>query len=232
MQNDSYLPGEVKVNGLYESEKTISSHAFNEARELKDLNYLSDLYISLENNSDDSVRQSIYFVIGHILRNTFSEKDTKRLISALNTEKDNFTKVFILNRLEEIYKPTTLDLKPIFDLNNSRNWHVRCSSYLALTNTEKSNEDYLNQLILTKEKEDDIVYILRALGFIGTKKSLPSVEKYLKDRKAKIKYEANIVLATIMLRESQNVSEIIKKTNHPESFVIRLKERLDVLTRL
>ena len=103
MQNNSYRPGEVKENYIHESEKTISSYAFNEARDLKDLNYLSDLYISLENNSDDSFRQSIYFAIGQILRNTYSEKDTERLISALNTEKDNFKKVFIyFNKIERL----------------------------------------------------------------------------------------------------------------------------------
>ena len=212
MNDRSYRAGEVKKIDIYESSKTVAWLAMDEARGLKDENTLQDLYALLNNNLEESVKQNIYFAIGYITKNTQNHEAIDFLLHSLKKEKESFTLVTILNRLEEIFKPKSIDLKNIVDLNNHRNWHVRCSSYLALTNSELNRETYLAELLSTKEKEDDIVYLLRALGYIGTAKSIPVIESVTKTN-----YE---------------IKEIVKKTKCSESYLNTIVSRLHLLSRI
>lgn len=233
MSDDSYRPGQSKVDGLFESDKTVYAEAYEEVRHLSQGDLLNDLYSFLDVESDSTKRQHAYYIIGNIAKNLKDLKATKYLVQALTKEKDKNTLVTILNLLPDLFKPLEIDLSPIYKLMSNRNWHVRGLSFAALTNTENKVEDFLIDKLRTTDNKDDIQYLLYAIQNVGTKKSLIVVEPHLKNRKPSIKSTAHTVVALIMIREGIPDSEIAKKLKLPTPPILiqTLKERMALLTK-
>ena len=233
MSDDSYRAGELSVEGLFESSKTISSEAYEEVRHLNKKELLVDLYSLLDIESDDTKRHQAYFIIGNIAKNSNDLEATKYLVAALAKEKDKNILVVILSLVAELFKPLSIDLSPIYKLTSSRNWHVRGLSYEALTNTENKVEDFLIEKLKETENKTDIQYLLFAIQNVATKKSLPVVEPYLKNRKPDIKSTACNVIALIMIREGFSNIEIAKKLKLPTPSILieTFRERLSLLTK-
>ncbi|MEK7227033.1 MAG: HEAT repeat domain-containing protein, partial [Bacteroidota bacterium] len=97
--------------------------------------------------------------------------------------------------------------------------------------TEIKNENYLITLLDNIDKIDDIKYIVRSLGYIGTNKSVELLISYLKHKSQNIRYESLNTLPTIMLREGYTYEEIKKKTNVSDNYLDIRKERLKTLSR-
>ena len=113
MSDDNYLEGEVKINGVYESGKTISSKAFDEARTLSNTEYLDELYFKIHQEKDLVIRSNLYFIVKHIGINTQNIEATSFLINRLAIEKDKNLLVNILLNLGELYEPSVIDISPI-----------------------------------------------------------------------------------------------------------------------
>jgi len=233
MSDDTYRPGEIVVNGVFESGKTVYSHAYEEVKNLDKKGLLVDLYLFLDKENDTTKRQHAFFIIGNIAKNSNDLNATKYLVEALSKEKEKNTLITILNLLPDLFKPLSIDLSPVYNLTTNRNWHVRGLSFAALTNTENKVEDFLIDKLKGTDNKDDIQYLLYAIQNIGTKKSLVVVEPHLKNRKPNIKSTAQSVVALIMIREGFSDNDIVKKLKLPTTSILiqTLRERISLLTK-
>jgi hypothetical protein len=231
MSDNSYLPGSVKKEGVYESNKTISWAAHDEARQLTRLELLPDLYSFIETETDDDKKRNAYFILGHVAKNTNDLNGLIFLMDRLSKEKKRPLIEGILMRLAELFKPKTIDLNPIYKLTENRNWHIRGLAYEALTNTEHKIESYLLDKLREAVNKDDIGYLINTLKYVGTRQSLPVIEKYLKNRKPTIKDSAETATAVILLREKEPNEVIAKRLKYSIGIVERLQERLHLLSR-
>lgn len=232
MSDDSYRVGEKIIDGTYESAKTISWAAYEEARQLVNSDLFSELYEIINNSDDEKIKRLAYFILGHNAKNTKDLEATQYLLKKLYEEKDKIILVTILDRLAELYKPASLDTSQIYKLTGNRNWQIRGSAFEALTNNEDKVEDFLIDKLITTDKKDDIRPLLSSLMYVGTSKSLPHVEKQLKNRQPFIKSYSINVLTVIMLRQKFSFENIQKKLKVSNDFVQTHFDRLDTLTRL
>ncbi len=211
MSDRSYRPGEIKIDNLFESSKTIYTTAYEEVRQLSKIELLPELFELIQKRELQEKKHEIYFIIGFIAKNTNNLEATSFLLKALSTEKEQSNLVCILDRLAELYKPLELDLTPIFNLTTHRNWQIRGASFNALTNSEHKVEQFLLDLLKTSVNRDDIKRLIWAIQYIGTAKAIPIIEPHIKNRKPDIKYAAKIAINVIMIREQFSDSEIEKK---------------------
>ncbi len=231
MSNDSYRDGEITIEGIYESEKTISWAAHEEARDLNNSSLNDELINIIEQTNDTDLKNNAYFALGFNAKNTNSLSVTDYLLSKLTVEKDVSILVQILNRLSELYKPKTSDTLQLYKLVNHRNWRVRRAAFNALTNNEEKVEEFLIDKLSTSLNDDDIWSLVNALGYVGTTRSIPFIERHLKRRNQDIKGVAINVLIRIMIREGCNNQDIKTKTGVSDEYIDRSRERVDLLTR-
>jgi hypothetical protein len=231
MSNDSYRVGETLIEGTYESNKTISWAAYEEARQLRNPDYFNELYDLIDTTDNNDIKHNAYFVLGQNAKNCKELKATEYLLNKLTKEKDATLLVTILDRLAELYKPKKLDTSQIYKLVTNRNWQVRGHAFEALTNNENRVEDFLIDKLKTTNKKDDIRPLLSSLMYVGTNKSIPFIEPHLKSRQPFIKSYSINVLTVIMLREKFSSESIQKKLKVSSDFVQTHFDRLDTLTR-
>lgn len=211
MSDHSYRPGEELIEGVYESGKTISWEAYEEARNLRRTELLPILFDLISMPGLEYDKGHIYFIVGSIGKNTRNIEAADFLLKQLKKEKDQMIYVTILNRLAEIFKPHSLDLSYIKNLIEKKGYLIRKAAYRALVNTEHHMEDYFIEKLQQENRKDDIIALIKTIEYIGTKKSLLVLEPHLKNRKSTIRYCVQEVLATIMLREGFPITEICRK---------------------
>jgi hypothetical protein len=109
MSDDSYRSGEKKIHGNYESEKTVSWSAYNEARQLNNPEIFNELCLIIESTENEEIKHHAYFILGHNAKNAGDLNTTKYLLKKLREEKSKTILVTILDRLSDLYKPKGLD---------------------------------------------------------------------------------------------------------------------------
>jgi hypothetical protein len=231
MSDDSYRPGEWSEEGVWENNKTVSWTAHEKARQLTDTSYLPDLYNFIDTSKLAGERAHAYFIIGFITKNTNNEHATKFLLDRLKVEKLTSNINLILHRLAEIYKPAHLDLSMIYKLIEKKGEATRRAGYQALTNTGQSVEDSLLDLLKKTTEREDIIWIIYALGYIGTEKSVTILKKYLKHKKLRVREAVQNTLPRIMIRAGQPITEICRLCKVSTNFVEYYKDRMDEFTR-
>ncbi|RYZ86888.1 MAG: hypothetical protein EOP04_12930 [Proteobacteria bacterium] len=231
MADDSYRPGEEKEEGVYESDKTVSWAAYERARRLSSVELLPFLYDFVRCSSREDERGRAYFLVRCIAHNTNDLSAAEFLLDRLSVEKSTELIVNILDSLAEVFKPTHLDLSIIYKLIEKKGARIRRSAYSALTNSAHQAEDRLLDFLQNTVIVDDIVGIVRALGYIGTKKSVAPLARLLKSRKSEVKHTCQNTLPTIMVRENYPVTEICRAAKVSTDYVQHRKERLELLTR-
>ncbi|MGZ3864434.1 MAG: hypothetical protein ACXVPN_14345 [Bacteroidia bacterium] len=228
LSDDSLLPGEKLSDGvLYQSSKTVSWDAHEEARILKKPEYIEELEQLLATEKDKDKRKNIIFILGHLAKNTNRTEVANTLIECLRIEKDRFTIIALLNRIEELFKNSSVDLTPIHKLFDHKNWHIRSAAYSAITNTENKVEDLLINKLKTVNDKYDILYLLRSLSKVGTRKSLDIVTSFLKNRSPHIKESAQTTTSIIMLREGFSNIEIQQRTKLTDNIISSFKSSLE-----
>jgi HEAT repeat protein len=191
------------------SEESISWQAYREAEKLSNKSFLPLLYNTVIENKkntkrDKTVRKSVYFIIGRILKNSFDENGCRFLIDRLDVETDKYILEHILGELIWVDIPLNIDIEPIIRLSKSDKWLTRHSAIQALGSsaTVKSKEAlyfYLNQSD-EKKYEHDIVYANFALGKIGKSEDIPVLEQRLTSRNADIRDSALYAIDSIKER--------------------------------
>lgn len=228
MNDDSYRPGEETLEGVYESGKTISWAAHDEARNIQDASLVQDLIGMITTEKDATLRSRYYFVLGWLARNTKNLEGKQFLVTALTRERKTNILVTILDRLADIYKSASIDLTPIIELTD-HNAQIRRSAYFALTNSEGSVEDFLLRR-LSEAPKVDVEWLINALMYVGTAASLPSITKYINSRRPGVYSNSRSALTVIMLREGWTSTEIQEKIKVSATWVLNFQERLTLLT--
>ncbi len=188
------------------SDDSISYKAYREAEKLSDVSLLpflkETILLNQNNNSKDKkLRNSVYFIIGKIIKNSFDESACKFLVERLDVETDKYILSGILDLFVEVNIPSNIDIDPIIRCSESDKWLIRHSAIQALgsSNTEKSKEAiyyYLNQED-EKKYSYEITYANASLGKIGTDDDIPILKKHLTSRKHDIKDSAAFAIKRI-----------------------------------
>ena len=231
MQDKSYRQEQEKIEGIFESDKTISHIAYEEARKIDDTSYLPELYEYIKNTKDADLRRNAIYLLGHIGKNTKSVETADFLLSLLCTERNTQEIVLILNRLEELFKPSYLNLSIIKELCEKRGTRIRVNAYMALTNSEHDSEKYLLTKLNSTKSREDICGIASALSYIGKKESVNALSPFMKSRKHDIKFAVQNSLPTIMIRAKYPITEICRVAKVSTEFIRHRQERIDILTR-
>ena len=226
MSDDSYRLGEELIEGVYESSKTISWEAHEEASNLQEPELLPSLFELINMPDLEYDKSDLYLIVGFIAKNTGNIEAADFLLKQLRKEKDQMVYVTILDRLADIFKPHTLDLSYIKHLIEKKGYLIRSAAYRALINTEHRMEDYFIDKLQQENRKDDIIALIKTIEYIGTKKSLTVLEPHLKNRKLTIKYSVQEASATIMLREDVPITEICRKLKLPTLSVEVAKKNL------
>lgn len=170
----------------FDSSKTISWQALREAEKIDDVNYILPLISLIDNEINKDKRNSAYFILGHIAKNTKSEKATHYLISRIDKEDDKQVLSSLLDRIQYLEKPSDTNISPIIEATKSKEWTIRRSAILALKRTQhKAAEQTLLNFItnMGDEDEHDLWYINTTLADIGTKDSIPYLLPLIDHRK-------------------------------------------------
>jgi hypothetical protein len=231
MSDNNYVNGEVKIEGIYESEKTISFKAFDEARALSNIDYLDDLYLRIQHEKDLTTKSNLYFIVKHIGINTQNIEATSFLINRIVLEKNKDILVSILSNLGELYKPSIIDISPFIKCMDNRNSLVRGMAYEALTNSEYDVEELLLKKLQNNPNTHDVVYLIRAIQYVATYKSKATIEKFLKGRMPIINNVATYALAILLLRENIAIDYVHKKTQISVQTLYDLNKKLSIFTR-
>ena len=88
----------------------------------------------------------------------------------------------------------------------------------------------LNLLSKTTERED-IIWIMHALSYIGTEKSVGVLKTFLKHKKLRVREAVRNELPTIMVRIGLPMTEICRLNKVSTQLVESRKERINLLTR-
>jgi hypothetical protein len=214
-----------------EADRDDSDNPYDEVRNLSKISYVQDLFELIADEPDKLKRRRLYFILGCLTERLQHLGSAIFLIDKLKQEKDRPSLVDILNALAKVFKPLNIDISPIFDCVEHKNWHVRCSAFGALTNSAYPVEDFLIDRLRYTIKFDEYTYLLTALKYIGTEKSLPTIKPFLKNRNSSVNNSAHYSTAVIMLREGMDLEKIYIDTKLSYELLADLKERLPLLTR-
>lgn len=124
-----------------------------------------------------------------------------------------------------------MDLAPIIKCTENKNGFVRGHAYEALTNSEYNVEDFLVDKLNITHNNDDITYILRALMYVGTTKSIPVFKKFLKSRHHSLNTAAITGIAMLLIRDSTPLEQVSKVSGYSLRAVIDFQERIEEFTR-
>ena len=217
--------------GFTEITHPISGEALEEARGISDIEFSGILFSAIVSEQDIDIKGRLYFILTSLAVNTQSLEITAFLVPRLLIEKDRHVLVEILGCLGKLYKPATMDLAPIIKCTESRNGFVRGRAYEALTNSEYNVEDFLLDKLKITQHNDDIASILHALIYVGTAKSIPIFQKYLKSRHHASNTAALNGFTILMLRDSATLEEISRISGYPVEAVSGLEDRIEAYTR-
>ncbi len=221
--NDNYLPEFQKKPGFFESSKTISKAAYDEARELNDLNYQTNLKQIIESHQTQERKKAAQFILGCIGKNSEKVELINYLTTRLTIEQNRDLLETNLILLADTFKATEVDIKPIISLLNYIHWQVRSCAIMALTNTSHDTEEHILKLLNTPIAQVDIERCLSALMYKGTEKGLEDLKPFIKSRKPMAREYARNAYAFILIRMGKEDSEIIKKSRHDNDTVVHLR---------
>lgn len=188
---------------LVNSDDSISWHALREAEKLDDESLVVEIDAYLAQKPRKEQRSAAYFIIGKIGKNCSSEKCASLLIEYSSKEHDKYALAGILDRLADIPKPESVDVTPLFQHLNDARWLVRRSAIGSLAGCHRAEvEDRLLDILATTLDPYDAACCHSTLNKIGTRKSIPSLEKNLKSRKRDVKLSARYAIAAIEAREA------------------------------
>ena len=185
----------------YDSSKTISGKALREAENIENTAYIPQLITFIDNEKDKKKRDSSYFLLGHIAKNTSDLKALNYLIYRLQKETDKYIISSLLDRIAAIKKPIGTDLQPLIQATKSDKWLIRHSAIRSLKNALDSvAETVLIEILNDSDDSYDLVYTNATINSIGTLRAIPFLEKHLKSRKRDVKDSAKYAIGEIKRR--------------------------------
>jgi len=190
------------------SSDSISWQAHREAEMLADMPLVDELDAYLGQRPKKEQRSAAYFIIGKIGKNCLSGECASRLIEYSSKEPDKYALASLLERLADIPKPESVDVRPLFPLLKDKRWLVRHSAIQSLKRcTSAEAEARLLEILATTSDPYDVIYCHATLNQIGTHKALPALTQNLKSRKRDVKVSAQAAIEAIKARDGQPVSD-------------------------
>lgn len=185
----------------YDSSKTISWKALREAEHIENTAYIPQLITFIDNEKDKKKRDSSYFLLGHIAKNTNDLKALEYLIYRIQKETDKYIIASLLDRIANIKKPIGTDLQPLIQATKSDKWLIRHSAIQSLKNALDSiAETALIEILNDSDDPYDLIYTNATINTIGTLRAIPFLEKHLKSRKRDVKNSAKYAIEEIKKR--------------------------------
>ena len=198
MSNNS----DQNMSAGYDSSKTISWKATREAEKLTEQKYVEQLIEFIEKEKNKKKRDKAYFVLYKIAKNIDNQKATKFLIYRIEKEIDKYILMSMLDGIAELNKSDETDLTNIIKATENEKWQIRHSAIRALKNTNNLNaENQILKIMQNTEDKFNIIYSISSMYNIGTKKSIPILEKYLASRTRDIKSGAENAINEIRNRK-------------------------------
>ncbi|MFH7820725.1 HEAT repeat domain-containing protein [Neobacillus thermocopriae] len=168
------------------SEESLSFQAYRKAKKLKDINHIPFLHYLLEKTKEIDTRNNIYFILSKIGANTGDKRVLDILFKGLETEKNNYLLMRILEGIAEQRKVE--DCTPIIKLINDKRHLVRHSAMKAIRACKSClAEEAIIKIISHATDENDLRYACSVLCEIGTNKSIPYLINLLQHTKGNTK---------------------------------------------
>ncbi|UPO89990.1 HEAT repeat domain-containing protein [Niallia sp. Man26] len=184
-------PGTIynEMQGVYTSEGSPSSIAYNKARSLTDTTLISFLSDLLEKSKKESIKRNIYFILGKIGENTGDKRVVEILLQRIGIETNKYTLDTILERIEE--QEVIPDCYPIIKCVSDVRGSVRHSAINALGRCKNSDaEDALIKVIRNSKDEYDLCYAIGSLSMMGATKAIPDILPLFKNEKGEVRRAA------------------------------------------
>ncbi|MEM5450767.1 HEAT repeat domain-containing protein [Paraburkholderia sp. BR10936] len=186
------------------SNDSVSWQAYREAELLADMTLVDELDAFLAQKQRKEQRSAAYFIIGKIGKNCLSGECASRLIEYSSKEPDRYALASLLERLADIPKPDSVDIRPMFPFVQDKRWQVRHSAIQALKRCASAEvEDKLLEVLTTTSDPYDVIYCQATLNQIGTRKALPALAQNLMSRKRDVKISAQAAIEAIEARDGQ-----------------------------
>ena len=201
---DDYLKNlidRMQMEDKLQSSLSVSWQAFREAELISNGDLIQDLIEYIDSVKDKNRRNSAYYILGKIAKNSLSEEILVYLISRVNVESDKRILKTICELLSDLNKPTSIDIGPILNALEDKRWQVRQAAILALKKT--SNKDVEKKLIqiLRESKENiELLFTCVVLNEIGTNQSIEYLENLTKSRNQDIKTTSREAIESIKKR--------------------------------
>ena len=182
----------------YDSSKTISWKALREAEKLTDVSFIPQLIEFIDKEKDKKKRDRAYFVLGKIAQNTNDLTSTKFLISRVDKETDKYVISYLLDRIQDLQKPKDIDIQPIVNAINNKNWQIKHSAITALRHTNNPLvEDVMINILENATSEYELGNAIGTLSNVGTKKSIPHLTKFVSHKKEDVSNSALYAIIAI-----------------------------------
>lgn len=169
------------VDNAKSSDESISFRALREAELINDKEMIP-IIIDLINNSNSSQdtlsRRDAYFILSKLLLKHQNLEALQFLINQVKIESDTYVISSLLDRISELEKPETVDIKPIVQYIQHQNWTIQHSAIGALKKSRNPEARKVIVDILLRYKEDikknkyNIIYAISTLSYIGNKDDL------------------------------------------------------------
>ncbi|SFU35345.1 HEAT repeat-containing protein [Pontibacter akesuensis] len=197
MGNDS----DHNMEAGYDSSKTISWQAFREAEKQENESYIPQLIDFIEKEKNKKKRDRVYFILGHIAKNTGDITAINFLIQRIEKETDKYVISALLDRVADLKKPKGTDLRPIIKAMKSEKWLIRHSAISALKqSSDEEAENALIEVLNNSTDPDDLTYANAALNKVGTLRAIPYIQNLLSSRKRDVKLSAKLAIEEIEKR--------------------------------
>lgn len=186
---------------LKNSDEKTSWKALREAELLTNIDFIEPLKLFITQEANKKTRDAAYFILGKIAKNKNCEDVCAFLIFRVDQEKDKYVISSMLDRIADLNKPVGIDLQPIIKCLQSKEWLIRQAAIRAFSNcSDPRVEDILIEILENPADNTDLIYANATLNKIGTKKSIPYLEKMLKSRNQDVKGSAKLAIEKITER--------------------------------
>lgn len=192
------------------SQDSISFKAYRKAGQLHDARMfpiLKEIVCENEHKRDRNkrmIRNSAYFIGGELLKNVFDHDFLVFFIERLRIETDKYVLMNMLDSLSEIDVLDEVDIGPIIEHTRSEKWQIRFSAITALGSFGSEESRACLRKVIELEDENsfdyEITYAQAAMGRIGTKEDIRSLQKHAGSCKHDVRDSARFAIERIYER--------------------------------
>jgi len=206
---------DLSGGGKQSNPNAIFRKASEEAKSLKNLEYVHFLKDYLEKSKNEDLKLNAYKILINIYSNTGEKKIIEYFIGRLAIEKKPWTLHFMMGDIEYLKNklPKETNIDNILVLTTHTKHVIRDAAINCLKRTDNPKaEDQLIEIISSSSDPFQLVYANSTLGNIGTSKSIPFLLKLVDHKKQDV--------ASSALNAILNLSD----KNYLELFIDQLKK--------